>query len=106
MSVSFDDAFAADELPRLYAEFGVDGTVKRGSEDAVPVRVIVDYDVVATGDLGQLLSQFDQASFMLSQWRPEKGDLLTWTNRFGTQTKKVGKTVSDDGLEAKVVIHG
>lgn len=106
MSASFDDQFAASELPQLYAEYGVDATVQRGADAPVPVRVIVDYAVRTMGELGQMVGEQDQASFMVAQWRPAKGDVLVWANRFGPATKRVTSLITDDGLEAVVVIRG
>lgn len=104
--MSFDEAFAADTLPMLYEQFGIDATVQRGEAAPVPVRVIIDYSVQQAGQGGQVLAEYDQASFMVAQWRPEKSDVLVYSNRFGPTTRRVGSIISDDGFEAKVVIRG
>lgn len=102
--MSFDDAFANDLLPVLYAKFGHAATVQRGTADPVPVTIIVDRGVASYGELEQIIGRNDQVKFMLAQWSPQKRDVVRWTDRYGDNVRTVAKLVSDDGLEAQVVI--
>lgn len=104
--MSFDDDFAADELPALYDAFGVDGTARRGADVATPVRIIVDRDQQRLGEYGTTIGVMDTVSFMRAQWEPQQGDVIEWTDRRGAHSKRVESKLRDDGLEAVVVLHG
>lgn len=105
--MSFDDDFAAAVLPDLYAEFGVDATVQRGIAEPVPgVRLIVDRGQERIGDFGSVVGRIDSISFMCSQWTPVQGDVVRWTDRLGAHEKTIESVISNDGFEAKVVLHG
>lgn len=104
--MSFDDDFAADALPALYAQFGTDATVSRGGAAPVAVRVIIDRGQESVGEHGRVYGVMDVAAFQCLQWTPEPGDVLTWSDRFGTHTKTVESVPLDDGLEARAVLHG
>lgn len=105
--MSFDDDFAAAVLPDLYEEFGVDATVQRGLDAPVPgVRIIVDRGQERVGDYGSVIGRIDSLGFMCSQWAPVQGDVVRWTDRFGSQEKTIESVISNDGFEAKAVLHG
>lgn len=102
----FDTLFAADQLPSLYAAFGKDATVKRGAAAAVPVRIIVDRGQESIGEHGRVYGLIDTVSFQVAEWEPVPGDVVSWTDHLGSHTKTVEASLSNDGLEAKVVVHG
>lgn len=105
--MSFDDDFAADSLPALYEEFGVDATVQRGLDAPVPgVRLIVDRGQERVGDFGSVIGRIDSVGFMCSQWTPVQGDVVRWTDRFGSHEKQIESLIFNDGLEARAVLHG
>lgn len=104
--MSFDDDFAADALPALYAQFGTAATVRRGDAEPVPVLAIIDRGQESVGEHGRVYGVMDVATFQVAQWTPQPGDVLTWTDRLGTHAKAVESVPFDDGLEARAVLHG
>lgn len=104
--MSFDDDFAADGLIAIYDEFGINGTARRGADVSVPVRIIVDRDQQRLGEYGSSVGVMDTVSFMRSQWLPQQGDVIEWTDRHGSHSKRVESKLRDDGLEAVAVLHG
>lgn len=100
--MSFDAAFAAAQLPALYRTFGVDALVRRGGDAPKAVRVIVDSGVERYGTNGEVVGSVTLVSFMRSQWAPKPHDIVT----IGPWEKKVEVLDSDDGIEAKAVLHG
>ena len=105
--MSFDDAFAADALVDLYAEFGVDATVQRGAAAPAPARIVVNYGQEVYGEYGQVVGRVTEVRFQCAQWMPAQGDLVAWTDRFGSHSKPVESAArGDDGLEAVAVLHG
>ncbi|MBB1061885.1 head-tail joining protein [Marilutibacter spongiae] len=96
-----DPAFT-DMDDSLFEVFGVDGTVQRGLDVAVPVRLIIDEGVARLGDHGQKIGQVTVASFKVPQWRPKVGDLVT----IDGVARKVDDVDSDDGYVARVVLLG
>lgn len=101
-----DDDFAADELVDIYDEFGVDATVKRGDADPVPLRIIVSRQQRGVGEFSEAVIGVDTVRCMRDQWQFLPGDLLSWSNRFGLQSKKVEKRENEDTLESFGVLHG
>lgn len=104
--MSFDDIELMDMHAELFEAFGIDGTVARGTDPAVPVRVVIDRGVERIGEFGTVAGRVDVASFMVSQWEPQQGDLLTWTDRLGTHAKRVEAPQDNDGFVSKAVLHG
>lgn len=104
--MSFDDDFAADCLPDIYEEFGIDALVTRGAADAVPVRIVIDRNQERLGELGQVVGRIDRVRCMATQWTFAQGDVVAWTDRFGAQTKPVELENENDGMESFGVLHG
>ncbi len=104
--MSFDDDFALSALRELYAAFGVDALVTRGTEVGVPVRIIVNRGEVRLGEYGQAVGLVDSVSFLSEQWKPKQGDTVTWSDRMGDHTKRVERPRRDDGLEVEVTLNG
>lgn len=104
--MSFDDDFTADALPELFEAFGIDATVQRGADAAVPVLVIINRAQARLGEFGQVVARVDTVEFMLSQWSPQQGDRVVWTDRMGTAAKSVTSEIDCDGFVAKAVLHG
>lgn len=99
--MSLDSRFAGmDDV--LFDEFGIDATVQRGADPAVPVRVIIDEGVQRVGEYGQIVGQVTVASFKVPQWRPKQGDVLT----IDGVPRPVQTIDSDDGYVARAVLHG
>ena len=104
--MSFDDDFASVALPGLFEEFGLDATVRRGAGDAVPARIIVRRDAPQLGEFGQVVALVTTVDFMVSQWEPEQGDLVAWSDRFGTHSRRIAREPSNDGFVARAVLNG
>lgn len=104
--MSFDDDFALSALRELYAAFGVDALVTRGTEVGVPVRIIVNRGEVRLGEYGQAVGLVDSVSFLYEQWKPRQGDVVAWSDRLGDHAKRVERPRRDDGLEVEVTLNG
>lgn len=104
--MSFDDTFADAMLPQLFDTFGVDATVQRGAVAAVPVRIVVNRAQSRLGEYGQVVARVDTVDFMLSQWSPQQGDRVAWTDRLGAHAKTLAADIEDDGFVATAVLHG
>lgn len=104
--MSFDDIELMDMHADLFEEFGVGATVLRGMALPVPVRVVIDRGVERIGEFGQVIGRVDVASFLVSQWQPQQGDVLAWTDRLGLHSKAVESLQEDDGFVARAVLHG
>jgi len=92
----------ADAHVDLFDALGIDAFVQRGTDAAVPVRVVVEDGVARVGDYGQVIGRNTLANFLRAQWVPARGDLLT----IDGNTRKVESTDTDDGIVARVVLHG
>jgi hypothetical protein len=104
--VSFDDDMLAQMHVDMFATFGVDATAQRGGDEAKPVRIVVDRGQERIGEFGQVVGRVDAVDFLVAQWRPERGDVVAWTDRLGAHSKRIDQAVSDDGFVARVVLHG
>ena len=104
--MSFDDHFANSALPALFDAFGVDATVQRGADAPVPVRIVVERNVVRLGEYGQVVARVDTVDVMLTQWQPQRGDVVAWADQLGTHSKALTAEIEDDGFVAKAVLHG
>ena len=104
--MSFDDTFADAMLPQLFDTFGVDATVQRGAAAALPVRIIVNRGVPRYGEYGQVVGTSTVVDMQLSQWQPQQGDVLAWTDRLGAHSKTISAEIDGDGMVAKAVLHG
>ena len=104
----FDAMFASAHLPTLYATFGRDATVTRGVGAPVPVRIVLNRASEALGDYGQVVARVDRVQFQASQWKPQAGDVVAWTDGFGSHSKAVeGEPQAiTEGLEWEAVLHG
>lgn len=96
------DLAFADLHADLFEVFGQDGTVQRGSDAAVPVRVVIDRGVERYGTNGEVVATVTVVSFMVAQWIPSAGDVVA----VGAWSKKVDVLDSDDGYVAKAVMYG
>lgn len=104
--MSFHDDFTAGPLRDLYAVFGVDGTVKRGTAEA-PVRIIVKRDQEQIGDYGQAVACVTTVDVRVSEWPSLKeGDIVTWSDHLGAHSRKVDKCVKANGCITRGVLHG
>lgn len=90
----------------LFGPFGVPATVQRGAAEPVAVRVVVSYATPRYGEYGQVIGTSTTLDFLRAQWRPEQGDVVTWTDHLGTQTRTVASPLEDDGHVAKAVMRG
>lgn len=99
--MSLDPRFT-DMDDTLFDEFGIDASVQRGTDPAVPVRVVIDEGVERVGEYGQIVGQVTIASFKVPQWRPQQGDVLTVDG----VARPVQTLDSDDGYVARVMLHG
>ncbi len=88
----------------LFDVFGEDATVQRGADAPVPVRVVIDRNVQRFGANGEVAGVVSVANFMLSQWSPKPGDVLSLTD--SAWTKKVDVVDANDGYVAQAVMHG
>lgn len=104
--MSFDDDVFAPMHAALFATFGVDADVVRGTDAAVPVRIIVNRGQERLGDYGQVVARVTTIEVQVSEWTPQQGDEFTWTDRLGTHTRRVDKPLDNDGFVAKAVLHG
>lgn len=86
----------------LFDALGVDAFVQRGTDAAVPARVVVEDGVARVGEYGQVVGRNTHVSFLRAQWVPVRGDLLT----IDGATRKVESIDTDDGIVARVVLHG
>lgn len=86
---------------KLFNVFGVDGSVVRGTDAAVPVRVVVNRSVETLGDYGKVTGRITTVDFQSAQWLPKQGDVLT----IGSDVRKVDKLHGDDGYVATAVMH-
>ncbi len=86
----------------VFDALGQDEFVQRGSDAAVPVRVILERGVKKYGEYGVVVAIVNVVAFLKSQWSPEVADVVT--------VDSVGKGVAaieeDNGVVVKVVLHG
>lgn len=104
--MSFDADFAADCLPDIYEVFGVEATITRGGGAAVPVRIVVDRNQARLGDYGQVVARVDRVRVQVAQWSWRQGDVVAWSDQFGSHSKAVEVERENDGLESFGVLHG
>lgn len=105
--MSFDDDFAAQDLADIYDAFGFDGTIQRGADLPVPVRIVVDRDQAVIGEFNQVVARVDQVRVRVAQWPAfMHGDLVSWSDRLGNHAKRIERQTGNDGLEAHGVLHG
>lgn len=86
----------------LHGAFSVPATVQRGADTPVSVDVVLDEGQVVLGEFGQTIGQVCVASFLVAQFRPRQGDVLT----VGAQARAVDSIRKDDGFIAEAVLHG
>lgn len=104
--MAFDDAVFAPMHDALFDTFGVDATAKRGAAAAVTVRIIVDRDQAQLGEYGQVVARVTTVQTRVAQWAPQQGDVIAWTDRLGSHSRKVDLPLENDGFVAKAVLHG
>lgn len=104
--MSFDDFDMPEMHLALFDAFGVDAMVQRGPAPGVPARIVVDRGVERVGEFGTVVGRVDQVSFLVGQWQPQQGDVVTWTDRLGTHLKAVESLLENDGHVAMAVLHG
>ena len=106
----FDALFATSPsaLPGLYAAFGKDATVTRGVAAPVKVRVVINRGTQVLGDYGQVVARVDHVLFQATQWTPQAGDIVAWTDILGSFSKAIegAPTAISNGLEWEAVLHG
>ncbi|PZO66192.1 MAG: hypothetical protein DI635_00790 [Pseudoxanthomonas suwonensis] len=100
------EAVFAGVHEELFELFGVDGHVRRGLDDPVPVRLVIARGVETLGEYGQVVARVTTADFLVRQWQPKQADVVTWTDDHGMHTKRVDSVDDDDGYVARTVLHG
>ena len=99
-----------DDLDGMHAdvfdEVGIDATVQRGAGGPVSVRIVVAYGKQRLGEYGQVVARVDRADFLVSQWQPQQGDIVRWTDLLGAHTRTVAAPDDDNGFVAKAVLRG
>lgn len=87
----------------LFDRFAVSVTVQRGVA-ALPVvaRCIVDDGTAQVGEYGQVIGRVTRASFIKSEWSPQRGDVIT----LDSIGRKIESIDEDDGFVVKAVLHG
>lgn len=103
--MSFDDETLVEMHRDLFAAFGIDAVVARGAATQ-DVRIVVDRDQAQLGEYGQVVARLDEIQFQVEQWQPKGGDILTWTDRLGLNSKRVDRILAQDGFVSRVVLHG
>lgn len=103
--MSFDDDVFAPMHVSLFDAFGISASVQRSGVDT-PVRIVVNRNEEVLGDYGQTATRVTTVEFLVSQWVPSSGDVVSWTDRLGNHARKVDKKLEDDGFVAKAVLHG
>lgn len=96
-----DAAFASMD-DTLFDVFGDAGTVQRGADPAVAVRVVLTRGAARFGEYGQMAGRVTTADFLAAEWQPQSGDVLT----AGALVRKVESIESDDGHVVRVVLYG
>lgn len=86
----------------VHAAFAVPATVQRGAAAPISIDVVVDEGQVVVGEFGQAVGQVCVANFLVAQFRPKPGDVLT----VGAVSRLVEKIRKDDGFIAEAVLHG
>jgi hypothetical protein len=95
-------AIFTDAHADLFDALGVDAFVQRGADAPVPVRVVVEDGVARVGEYGQVIGRNTCVNFLRAQWIPARADLVT----IDGSTRKVDAIDTDDGIVARVVLHG
>ena len=104
--MSFDDEVFGPMHSALFDTFGVDATVVRGADPAVPLRIVVNRDQQLLGEHGQVVATVTTVDTLAGEWIPTQGDVFAWADRFGSHSRKVDKRLENDGFVAKAVLHG
>lgn len=104
--MNFDAFFATAAQPSIFAAMGVDATVQRGAAAPVPVRIVVTRNAARLGEYGQVVARVDTVDVMLTQWQPQQGDVVAWSDHLGSHSKALTAEIEDDGFVAKAVLHG
>ena len=100
------DQAIAEMFEAVFDEHGIAATVQRGAAAAQPVRIIVNRGVPRYGEYGQVVGTSTVVDMQLSQWQPQQGDVLAWTDRLGVHSKTISAEIDGDGMVAKAVLHG
>jgi len=95
-------AIFADAHADLFDALGVDAFVQRGTDAALPVRVVVEDGVARVGEYGQVIGRNTLVNFLRAQWVPVRGDAVT----IDGVSRKVDSIDTDDGMVCRVVLHG
>lgn len=103
--MNFDDSVFAPMHDALFASFGISGGVQRNGVET-PVRIVINRNQESLGEYGQVVSRVTTVDFLVSQWVPRPGDVVSWTDRLGAHQRKVDKKLEDDGFVATAVLHG
>lgn len=103
--MSFDDSVFAPMHDALFASFGINAAVKRNGVET-PVRIVINRNQESLGEYGQVVARVTTVDFLVTQWVPLSGDVVSWTDRLGAHQHKVDKKLEDDGFVATVVLHG
>lgn len=92
----------------LFDEYGQNGSIVRGANAPVPVRVIVNEGVERVGEYGQSIGHVMVVHFLVSEFRPQQRDVLTLLDTLGETvwTKPVASVDKGDGYVVQAVMHG
>lgn len=96
------DTAAASMDAELFDAFGTDTTVQRGTDAAVPVRVVLTLGVARLGDYGQVVATVTTADFRNSEWQPRRDDVL----QLAGGDRAIESITSDDGAVTQAVLYG
>lgn len=77
--------------------------VTRDGVESPELEVIVHNGVVQTGDYGKVIGRNSHVDFFIAEWQPQRGDLVAINGAAG---RKVDAIDTDDGIVARVVLHG
>ena len=104
--MSADDTTIVEMHDDLFADYGTDATVKRGTDAAEPVRIILTRGQEQIGEYGQVVARVDWVDVRIHEWTWQQGDVVTWTDRLGTHSKAIERQAKDDGYVATAVLYG
>jgi len=79
--------------------FGADGAYQKGVADPVPMKIILDRDVLREADGGVYVRQ-TVASFLSGQVAVDQGDRIT----IGSESWRVDLMDADDGFVTTVIL--
>lgn len=86
----------------LFDRFADACVITRGAAAPVTTRVILEDGVEQIGEYGRVIGRATRASFIKSEWDPQRGDVIS----VDSTLRPVESIDNDDGLVVQVVLHG